>query len=77
MLYINDMGAVLLTKELCFHSHTCHILVHFHFVCELVDDDTLTIQYIPTLDMLTNDLTKPFTHPRHFKPINGLYLCLD
>ena len=43
MLYIDNTGAISLTKEPHFHSHTCHIPLHFHFVCELVDDDTLTI----------------------------------
>ena len=35
-LYVNNTGAISLTKEPCFHSHTHHIPVHFHFVCKLV-----------------------------------------
>ena len=48
MLHVNNTGTILLTKEPNFHSHTYHILVHFHFICELVNDDTLTTQYICT-----------------------------
>ena len=47
-LYVDNTGAILLTKEPHFHSCTHHIPVHFHFVCELINDDTLTYNTIHT-----------------------------
>ena len=76
-LYVDNMGAISLTKEPRFHSRTRHIPVHFHFVRELVDDHTLTIQYIPTSDMLADGFTKPLPRIGHQKLIDGLYLRSD
>ena len=75
--YVDNTSTISLTKEPCFHSHTHHTPIHYHFIHELVKNNTLNIKYIPTADMLTNGFTKPLTCPRHLFFIDRLYLCSD
>ena len=75
--YIDNTDAILLTKEPRFHSCTCHIPIHYHFIHELVENNTLNIKYIPTADMLADGFTKPLTHPGHLFFIDRLYLRSD
>ena len=75
--YVDNTGAISLTKELRFHSRTRHIPIHYHFICELVENNTLNIKYIPTANMLADGFTKPLACPGHLFFIDRLYLCLD
>jgi len=46
-------------------SHMCtkHINLRYHFICGLIRDNTLDIQYIPTDDNLADTFTKALPHP--------------
>ncbi|CAG7717395.1 unnamed protein product, partial [Allacma fusca] len=41
------------------HSRTKHIDVRYHYIRELVEDDQITVDYIPTTEQLADGLTKP------------------
>ena len=73
-LSINNTGAITLAKEACFHAHTKHINVHYHFMREHVEDGTFEITHVPTTEMLADGFTKPLTHDGHQKMINRLVL---
>ena len=75
--YVDNTGAISLTKEPRFHSRTRHIPIHYHFVRELVENNTLNIKYIPTADMLADGFTKPLARPGHLFFIDRLYLRSD
>ncbi|OWY97260.1 RxLR effector protein [Phytophthora megakarya] len=42
-----------------FHKRTKHIDIRYHFVCEKVEDGQVVLEYISTLDMLADLMTKP------------------
>ena len=39
--------------------------MHYHFIHECVEDGTLDISHISTMEMLANELTKLLMHVRH------------
>src|ERR1700731_3776188 len=61
-LFIDNIGAIELSKETCHHSRTKHINVHHHFICSHVTDKTFIISHIPLLDQLTDICTKPLIY---------------
>ncbi|KAF9672513.1 hypothetical protein SADUNF_Sadunf11G0050100 [Salix dunnii] len=46
------------------HSRMKHIQIDLHFVCDLVQKVTLTVQHVHTQDELANLLTKPLSRQR-------------
>ena len=42
-----------------FHEQTKHVNVHYHYIRQLVEDGTIDLQYVPTMDQTSNVLTKP------------------
>ena len=59
----NNQGAIVLAKDNKFHSHTKHIDLQYHFTWEAVEDNKISISYIPmgenVLDILTKALARP------------------
>ena len=64
-LFVDNTGAIALAKEVCFHTRTKHIDVHYHFVQECVEDGTFEITHIPTGEMLADGLTKALPRTGH------------
>lgn len=58
-LYGDNQGAIALTKNPVFHERTKHLRLVEHFVRERVRDGDITVEYIPTTDMLADMFTKP------------------
>ena len=54
----NNQGAIALSKDNKYHSWTKHINVWYHFIHEVVEDEKLLVQYIPTDENLANIFTK-------------------
>lgn len=40
-----------------------HLVVHFHYVRQQVNDKRLILKYIPSSDQLADSLTKPLPKP--------------
>jgi len=51
VLYCDNQGAICLSKDATFHSHTKHIDVHFHFIRQTVTSSNIELIYIPTKSM--------------------------
>ena len=60
----DNMTGVTLTKNPGSQNRTKHIDVQHHFVRELVEEGELSIDWIPTRDMLADALTKALPGPR-------------
>ena len=58
-VYEDNQGAIALAKNPEFHKRTKHIAIRYHFVREKVEDGHVAIEYYPTLNMLTDLMTKP------------------
>ena len=57
-LYCDNQAAIKLAIEDNYHARTKHIDIRFHFIRQVVTDNTLTLIYCPTDDMTADILTK-------------------
>jgi hypothetical protein len=63
-VYCDNQGAVALTTNNKFHTHTKHIDIRYHYVRSLVQSRLLDLQYCPTEDNIANIFTKALPRPR-------------
>jgi len=73
-LSVDNTGAIALVKEARFHACMKHIDMHYHFVCECVEDGTFEVTHVPTTEMLADRFMKPLTCDGHQKMVNRLVL---
>ena len=57
-VYEDNQGSIALAKNPEFHKRTKHIDIRYHFVREKVEDGQAVLEYISTLDMLADIMTK-------------------
>lgn len=62
-LFGDNQGANALSKDARFHKRTKHLRLTEHFVREMVHDGIITVQYIPTQEMVADVLTKALARP--------------
>ena len=58
ILNCDNQGAIALAKDNKFHVCTKHIDMCYHFICEVVEDGKVAVQYIPTGDNVSDIFTK-------------------
>ena len=58
-IYCDNTSAINISKNLIQHSQTKHIEIRHHFIRELVEDGTLTLEFIHTDDQKADLFTKP------------------
>jgi hypothetical protein len=73
-LFVDNQSAIVLTKNPKFYNWTKHIVVHFHFIHERVEDSEVTLEYVPMGDQIADALTKglPRVKFEHFAEGMGL-----
>lgn len=59
----DNKGAIELIKNSILHERSKHIYIQYHYIRDLYELDRITIDYIPTQEMLADGLTKPLTGP--------------
>ena len=59
-IYCDNTSAINISKNLVQHSWTKHIKIRHQFIRELVEDGTLTLEFIHTDDQKADLFTKPF-----------------
>jgi transposase InsO family protein len=57
-LFCDNQAAIKLATEDNFHARTKHIDIRYHFIRQVITDNTLTLIYCPTDDMTADILTK-------------------
>jgi hypothetical protein len=60
----DNQGAIALSKDNKFHSHTKHIDLRYHFIREAVEDGKIKVNYIPTDNNVSDIFTKPLPKPK-------------
>ena len=60
----DNQGAIALAKDNKFHSRTKHIDLRYHFIREAVQDEKITVSYIPTDENVSDVLTKALAKPK-------------
>ena len=74
ILYNDNQGAGLLSKNPIFHNRTKHMDIRHHFVRDNVIAGTINIEYISTNEMPADFLTKGLSSPKHNKCISKVGL---
>ena len=73
-VFLDNKGAMDLSKDSRHHARTKHIDIHHHFICERVEDGTFHIVHCPSNQMLADGLTKPLPRELFSHMIGGLRL---
>ena len=61
VLFCDNLSALHMTINPVFHSHSKHIAIDYHFVCEKVALGTLTTQFVPSSSQVVDIFTKPLS----------------
>ena len=75
-IYVDNQGAIDLSKDSRHHGRTKHIDIQHHFIRERIEDQTFEIVYCPSNLMLADGLTKPLPRERFVHMVEGLGLLL-
>jgi hypothetical protein len=74
-LFVDNQGAIALATNPAFHAQTKHIGIQHHFIRDQVEDQKITLQYIPTDDQVADILTKALAYAKHSKFRAAMGLC--
>ena len=58
-LYVDNQGAIELAKNPVYHQRTKHIDIRYHFIRSKVDEKSIILHYIPTVENVADMFTKP------------------
>jgi hypothetical protein len=64
-LLCDNQGAIALAENPSRHRRTKHIDIRYHFIRELIEDNSVDISYISTSEQLADFLTKPLSRQKH------------
>jgi len=71
-IFNDNQGAGDLTRIPVFHNRTKHVDIRHHFIRELVENNEVIVEYIPTEKMRADVLTKGLSTSKHNECIIGL-----
>jgi hypothetical protein len=58
-LYGDNQGAIALTRNPHIHERSKHIDICYHFIRALVEKELVDVEYVPTMEMVADGMTKP------------------
>jgi hypothetical protein len=74
IIHSDSQGSIALTKNPEHHARSKHIDIRHHFVREQVAVGTITVDYVPTEEMVADVLTKALPRDKHHKLISMMGL---
>ena len=74
IIYNNNAGAVIITKDAQLNPNTKHIKMWFQYICQLVAMKVMKIWQVWTVDMIAVVLTKPLGKLNLLKSFKQLHL---
>lgn len=72
IIYADNQGSIALAKNPEHHERTKHIDIQYHFIREQLATRAITVQYMPTEDMVADVLTKALASNRHNQLISRM-----
>jgi hypothetical protein len=63
LIYGDNLGALAITENPCYHKRTKHFDIKHHYIREQINNKIITTQYLPTTQMTADIFTKAL--PRH------------
>lgn len=73
-IYMDNTGAISLSKEAKHHARSKHIDVRYHFIREHIANGTFVPKWIPSHNNTADILTKALARPLFLKHSTGLGL---
>jgi hypothetical protein len=70
----DSQGSIALAKNPEHHQRSKHIDVRYHFVRELLANQTIEMVYVPSAQNVADQLTKPLSGPLHDRCLRGMGL---
>lgn len=77
VLQSNNLGAIHLNTKSIFHGRTKHIEIQYHWIREVINEGSLTVQYCSTEDMIADLLTKALRKAQFLKLRKNLGLKIQ
>ena len=71
VLFGDNQGSIKLAENPVYHARTKHIDIQHHYIRELVESNSIQVQYTPTTQMLADFLTKGLNRAAHRKCSQG------
>ena len=65
VIHSDSQGSIALSKNPEHHARSKHIDIRHHFIREQVAANHISLQYMPTEDMLADVMTKPLCRDQH------------
>jgi hypothetical protein len=65
VIHSDSQGSIALSKNPEHHARSNHIDIRHHFIREQVAANHISLQYMPTEDMLADVMTKPLSRDQH------------
>ena len=65
VLKSDNQGAIALAKNPVSHSRAKHIDLRHHFIRDAIEDEIIWLEYIPTVEMTADRLTKALSRQKH------------
>ena len=59
-----NQGSIALAHNPVYHARTKHIDIQHYYICDEVAAGRIDLQYIPTSEMVADELTKALTHAK-------------
>ena len=63
-VFCDNTSAINLSKNLVQHSKSKHIKIGYDFICDLVEEKVVWLEFINTENQKANIFAKPFNGPR-------------
>jgi transposase InsO family protein len=73
----DNQGTIALSENPQFHRRSKHFLPKLHFIREKVADQTISIEYCPTEEMMADVLTKALPKDAHQSHVHRMGMTLD
>ena len=58
-IHYDNSSAINMSKNFVFHSRTKHIEIFHHFIKDLVEENVVSLDFVPTKHQLVDIFTKP------------------
>jgi hypothetical protein len=76
-IFCDNQAAIKVSKDPKFHSKTKHIEGRYHFIRDIINRlKTIRLEYLPSLDMVADPLTKPLSQEIFCKHVSNMGLRL-
>jgi hypothetical protein len=61
----DNQPSIALAKNPVFHDRSKHIHIQYHYTWDLIKEKHISLNYIPTKEMIADILTKALPHVQH------------